>query len=385
MPSLPRVAFQGELGAFSEEAIGQLWPESATPVPMREFLDVARAVERGEVEFGLLPIENTLAGSVVGSYDALTACESLHVVAETVVAIHHCVLGVRGARLDTLRSVESHPVALAQCAAFFARHPGIEARAAYDTAGAAGDVARTGDPIAIVRGDSQETIVLYTSNGFPPPPPATPTPPTPRCIISGPAGGKFVGPSWSTDGSMLAFQDADGVTTLSPNLSTCALADQHVIAGATSPDLAPAAINPGPRPPCAQPGNPAPCGGPPPPPPPPPCGSCGPAPSLRDALAALVRSHSAIRIRALSRGVRIAFTAPGAGTLAARLSKGRTVLASGSHRYAGAGKGTVTLKLSRKGKRALRRARRMTATLTLTFTPRVGQASSASGKVTIRR
>ena len=247
-----------------------------------------------------------------------------------------------------------------------------------------GDVARTGDRIAIVRGDSQETIVIYTSNGFPPPPPATPTPPTPRCIISGPAGGKFVGPSWSTDGSMLAFQDADGVTTLSPNLSSCALADQHVIAGATSPDLAPAAINPGPRPPCAQPGNPAPCGGP-PPPPPPPCGSCGPPPSLRDALAALVRRHSAIRIRALSRGVRIAFTARGAGTLAARLSKGRTVLASGSHRYAGAGKGTVTLKLSRKGKRALRRARRMTATLTLTFTPRVGQASSASGKVTIRR
>jgi prephenate dehydratase len=147
MPS-PRVAFQGELGAFSEEAIGQLWPESATPVPMREFLDVARAVERGEVEFGLLPIENTLAGSVVGSYDALTTCESLHVVAETVVAIHHCVLGVRGARLDELRSVESHPVALAQCGRFLREHPQIEVRAAYDTAGAARDVAARGDPCA---------------------------------------------------------------------------------------------------------------------------------------------------------------------------------------------------------------------------------------------
>jgi prephenate dehydratase len=147
MPS-PRVAFQGELGAFSEEAIGQLWPETATPVPMREFLDVARAVERGEVEFGLLPIENTLAGSVVGSYDALTTCESLHVVAETVVAIHHCVLGVRGARLDALRSVESHPVALAQCGRFLREHPRIEVRAAYDTAGAARDVAARGDPCA---------------------------------------------------------------------------------------------------------------------------------------------------------------------------------------------------------------------------------------------
>ena len=145
---MPRVAFQGELGAFSEEAIGQLWPDSATPVPMREFLDVARAVERGEVEFGLLPIENTLAGSVVGSYDALTACESLHVVAETVVAVHHCVLGVPGARLDALRSVESHPVALAQCGRFLREHPRIEVRAAYDTAGAARDVAARGDPCA---------------------------------------------------------------------------------------------------------------------------------------------------------------------------------------------------------------------------------------------
>ena len=145
---MPRVAFQGELGAFSEEAIGQLWPGAATPVPMREFLDVARAVERGEVEFGLLPIENTLAGSVVGSYDALTTCASLHVVAETVVAIHHCVLGVRGARLDALRSVESHPVALAQCGRFLREHPRIEARAAYDTAGAARDVAARGDPCA---------------------------------------------------------------------------------------------------------------------------------------------------------------------------------------------------------------------------------------------
>jgi hypothetical protein len=246
-----------------------------------------------------------------------------------------------------------------------------------------GDVARTGDRIAIVRGDSQETIVLYSNNGFPPPPSAQTTAPTPRCVISGPIGGKFVGPSWSTDGSLLAFQDGAGVTTLHPDLSTCGLSDEHQIAGATSPDLSPAAINPGPRPPCAQPGNPAPCGGP--PPPPPPCSTCGP-PTLRQTLAALVKSHSKLTIRLLRRGkVRIAFTAPGAGTLAARLSKGRTVLAGGSHRYARAGKGSVTLKLSRKGKRALRRARKLTATLTLTFTPRGGQATKASGKVSLRR
>jgi hypothetical protein len=106
----------------------------------------------------------------------------------------------------------------------------------------------------------------------------------------------------------------------------------------------------------------------------------------RQTLAALVKSHSKLTIRVLRRGkVRIAFTAPGAGTLAARLSKGRTVLAAGSHRYARPGKGSVTLKLSRKGKKALRRARKLTATLTLTFRPRSGAAISASGKVSLRR
>ena len=141
-----RVAFQGELGAFSEEAITRLWRDTAEPVPRREFLDVATAVERGEVEYGLLPIENTLAGSVVGSYDALVACESVHVVAEVVLPIHHCLLGVPGASLEELRTVESHPVALAQCAAFLRRHPGLAVRIAYDTAGAAREVAERGDP-----------------------------------------------------------------------------------------------------------------------------------------------------------------------------------------------------------------------------------------------
>ena len=145
MTTPPRIAFQGELGAFSEEAIRNL-DAHAVPVPCREFIDVAQAVENGDVDAGMLPIENTLAGSVVGSYDALTACESLHVVAETVVEIHHCVLAPRGAALDTLATVESHPVALAQCTRWLRAHPAITARAAYDTAGAARDIARRSDP-----------------------------------------------------------------------------------------------------------------------------------------------------------------------------------------------------------------------------------------------
>jgi prephenate dehydratase len=143
-----RVAFQGELGAFSEQGIAQLWANGADPVPMREFIDVARAVEAGEVELGLLPVENTLAGSVIGSYDALFACEALHVVAETVVAIHLCVLALPGATLESLRTVSSHPVALAQCQRFLRSQPHLAAHAAYDTAGAARDVAARGDPAA---------------------------------------------------------------------------------------------------------------------------------------------------------------------------------------------------------------------------------------------
>jgi prephenate dehydratase len=142
-----RIAFQGELGAFSEEAIRNIDPE-ATAVPCRDFIDVAQAVESGDADAGMLPIENTLAGSVVGSYDALTACESLHVIAETVVEIHHCVVAPRGASLDALATVESHPVALAQCTRWLRAHPSITVRAAYDTAGAARDIATGGDASA---------------------------------------------------------------------------------------------------------------------------------------------------------------------------------------------------------------------------------------------
>jgi prephenate dehydratase len=139
-----RVAFQGELGAFSEEAIGKLWPVGAEPVPHRQNRDVVRAVSTGIVDLGLLPVENTLAGSVAPSYDALAESD-VHVVGETVLPIHHCLLALPGAALTELRSAESHPVALDQCATFLERYRHLEPRAAYDTAGAARDIAAAGD------------------------------------------------------------------------------------------------------------------------------------------------------------------------------------------------------------------------------------------------
>ncbi len=144
-PRQTRVAFQGELGAFSEDAVRRALGNEVEPVPHRENRDVTRAVADGFVEYGVLPIENSLAGSVQASYDAILAEPSVSAVGHVVVAIHHCVLGVRGSALDKLRIVESHPVALAQCAAFFERHREIEPRTTYDTAGSAREIAAAGD------------------------------------------------------------------------------------------------------------------------------------------------------------------------------------------------------------------------------------------------
>lgn len=139
------VAFQGELGAFSEEAVHRFFGEGVEPIPRRGFVEVGVAVVTGEVDFGLLPIENSLAGSVVGSYDVLSG-GGLEVLGEVVIPIHHCLLGVVGAELSQVTHVLSHPVALAQCQRFFQSHPAMEAVVFYDTAGAAREVASAGDP-----------------------------------------------------------------------------------------------------------------------------------------------------------------------------------------------------------------------------------------------
>lgn len=141
---MPTVAFQGELGAFSEEAVYRFFGPDATPVPRRSFPEVGEAVAAGSVDFGLLPIENSLAGSVVGSYDVLSRGD-LEVVGEVVIPIHHCLLARPGATIDGITQILSHPVALAQCQRFLQEHPDKEAVAFYDTAGAAREVASGSD------------------------------------------------------------------------------------------------------------------------------------------------------------------------------------------------------------------------------------------------
>src|SRR5437667_399252 len=106
-----RIAFQGELGAYSEEALLLLHP-GAVSQPHREFRDVARAVLEGHADLGILPIENSLVGSIATNFD-LIAESGLAIVGEVVSAVHHCLLGVPGAKRGGLRRVLSAPGAAA--------------------------------------------------------------------------------------------------------------------------------------------------------------------------------------------------------------------------------------------------------------------------------
>jgi prephenate dehydratase len=139
-----RVAFQGEHGAFSEEAARARFGAAAVTCPQRDFGDAAQAVRSAAVDYAVLPAENVIHGSVMPVYDLL-AEGGLTIVDEVVHPIRLCLLGVPGARIDDVTSVLSHPVALNQCRRFLAAHPQMDAVAFFDTAGAAREVARRGD------------------------------------------------------------------------------------------------------------------------------------------------------------------------------------------------------------------------------------------------
>lgn len=133
------IAIQGEAGAFSHAAALALHGPEVDLVPCLTFGDLFHAVESGRAERGMVPIENSLAGSIHENYDLLRA-HSLHVVAETQVRIRHCLVGRPATALGGILRVASHPVALAQCRKFFADHPRIAPVPAYDTAGSVRDL-----------------------------------------------------------------------------------------------------------------------------------------------------------------------------------------------------------------------------------------------------
>jgi len=128
------VAFQGERGAFSEEAARKLLGASIEVLPCQRFEDVFRALDRKKVHAAVIPIENTLHGSVHENYDHLLHF-NLPIVGETNVRIVHNLIAPPGVTFGKVRRVFSHPVALNQCLDFFSGHPQLEKVPFYDTAG----------------------------------------------------------------------------------------------------------------------------------------------------------------------------------------------------------------------------------------------------------
>ncbi len=142
-PSSIRIAFQGETGAFSEEAL-RGFVADAEAVPLPSFEKVFEALESEAVERAVIPIENSLFGSVHACYDLLRMHEAF-IIGELQLRIRHNLIAAPGAALDDIRVVRSHPQALGQCRDFLrTRLSSAEAVAAYDTAGAVRDLARHG-------------------------------------------------------------------------------------------------------------------------------------------------------------------------------------------------------------------------------------------------
>lgn len=140
----PRVAFQGERGAFSEEAALKLLGPQIEFVPQRTFEMLFHSVENGAADYVLAPVANSIAGPVHASLDLLRRSPLLEL-DEIEIQIEQHLIGCPNATLINIETVSSHPVALAQCKRFFAEHPRLKPIDADDTAGSVAEVIRRGD------------------------------------------------------------------------------------------------------------------------------------------------------------------------------------------------------------------------------------------------
>jgi prephenate dehydratase len=129
------VAYQGEPGAYSEAALLEYFHGNVTAFGKNSFEDVFEAVESGACEYGFIPIENSLAGSIHRNYDLLRE-HSLFIIGETSLRVQHCLIANPGVKKEQVRTIQSHPQALEQCRGYLNRWPEVTAEPVYDTAGA---------------------------------------------------------------------------------------------------------------------------------------------------------------------------------------------------------------------------------------------------------
>ncbi|MGD2205678.1 MAG: prephenate dehydratase [Anaerolineae bacterium] len=146
---MTRVAFQGERGAYSEEAVFQFFGPDVETQACQSLEGIFEAVESGASDYGALPVENSKAGSINQAYDLLLA-RDLRVWGEAILRVRHALLAPPDTALADIRRVRSHPQALAQCERYLGNH-GWTPETTYDTAGSARDLAATPEPgVAVI-------------------------------------------------------------------------------------------------------------------------------------------------------------------------------------------------------------------------------------------
>jgi prephenate dehydratase len=139
-----RVAFQGERGAFSEEAAVKLLGESIKLIPRRTFNALFSSLQEGIADYLLAPVENSIAGAVHPSIDLLQESQ-LKIVDEVTIPVAQNLIACPGVDFEDIQEVQSHPMALAQCSRFFKQHPQLEQIISDDTAGSVAEILQRGD------------------------------------------------------------------------------------------------------------------------------------------------------------------------------------------------------------------------------------------------
>ncbi|MDR2579429.1 MAG: prephenate dehydratase [Fibromonadaceae bacterium] len=136
-----KAVFQGRHGAFSEIAAQRFFGEEVQTIPVDTFLDLHKMVQSGEADYGVIPMENSTAGSVMENYDLLLKYKSA-IISEVKLQIDHCLIALKGETVESLTKVISHWQALEQCSRFFEENPQIKKEPFFDTAGAVERIAR---------------------------------------------------------------------------------------------------------------------------------------------------------------------------------------------------------------------------------------------------